>query len=412
MNRFPPSLRSAALALAVCATTPFAFGQGIIDKNLGDFRDPVGGRHDRALGRAPSVGGFEAGGDLLQWGPITAQPRLTYRFEHNSDVANEQGVRRSTNLHTVSTGLGLRLTEQWSLDYGLSWQNYTREGFDDSVDHRFSLNGLALLGEWELRASAGYSLDSPTLVDAGRQTRDERFDVGLDASRMLRSQWFWDASLSLDQQDTSGFSRDRSIDFTSWLRHQLTPLMDVSVGGSYGISDVDPGTDFEHARLQGRFGWSPTEKLSFNAQVGRDFRNFEDIDAPQLDNTTFSVGLQYRPVETTTLSLNADRGVGSSIFANQSTEDESYGARLRQRLFGFLFLDVSYREEQTAFIDGTAGNVEQRDDDTETIDVQLSATLLDRFNVRLFFRNTKNATNQNDFAFSSDQSGLEVGVRF
>src|SRR5206468_11435047 len=54
--------------------------------------------------------------NLLQWGPVTLHPHVSYGVTYGTDVPTGSGDRRDTFIHTLSPGMLFTLKDHWTLD--------------------------------------------------------------------------------------------------------------------------------------------------------------------------------------------------------------------------------------------------------------------------------------------------------
>jgi hypothetical protein len=108
----------------------------------------------------------------------------------------------------------------------------------------------------------------------------------------------------------------------------------------------------------------------------------------------------------------AGHTVSSSSFQNQFTEATTVSGALRQRLLGVLFLDVTGGYALTKYKSTVAGFSVGRTDHATFVNTRLSAQVLKRGSVGVFYQFTENDSNESPFAFSSNQVGFDLGYRF
>ena len=150
-----------------------------------------------------------------------------------------------------------------------------------------------------------------------------------------------------------------------------------------------------------------------SANGGVEIRQFLAINgAPDLVSPTMGAVANYYVFKYTSLSLNANRGVSTSLFQDQITENTEVSAGIGQRFLGHLHFSltgglrkVDYKSSSTLFL-------ANRSDDVTFITSALSTRFLKHGNLSLAYSRNENDSSQNGFSFTSNQYSFRIGFSF
>ena len=348
----------------------------------------------------------------LEQGLTSVRPHLSYRLLRGDGIQSNLGQPATTTIQSIAPGVLFGLGIHWTLDYTPTWTLYSNHTFRDTVDHAASLQGGYSYGDWSLGISQSYISASPTLIETGQQTRQETYSTEINASRRLGIRTRLEVALSQSVRFADAFTSFRDWSASGWLHDQLSSRLDAAVGLSGGYVNVSAGSDMTYARPQGQLTWQATDKLSMKIRGGIETRSFRTGGEGDMNSPAWGASVQYQPVETTTLALEANRDVTTSYFANQIAKGTGWSASLRQRLLQEFYLSVGAAQRKTDYV-ATEGTVTAgRDDRNYAVTLRLSTTFLRRGSIAVLYQKSHNSSNSSGYGFSSNQFGLEVGYRF
>jgi len=199
---------------------------------------------------------------------------------------------------------------------------------------------------------------------------------------------------------------------THGFNYQFLPSFGAGISVGAGYTDVNRGSDMTYEQLNGHLSWQPTDKLSASVSAGGEMRQFLDTDARSLINPTFGATILYRPVEVTTISLSASRGVSASYFTDQVTESTTLGIGVQQRILKHFQLGISGGYHTATYVSSNPGLATTRDDSGFSYGVSLGFGFLKRANFSAFYNYSENSSSESNFAFGSTQVGFSVGYAF
>jgi hypothetical protein len=349
---------------------------------------------------------------LFQAGPVALRSHLTYRYLHATGIPSAPGQDLSTVIHDITPEFLLDVGTRWMIDYTPTWRFYSNRAFNDTVNHSARFAGGASYENWTFSVTQSFSLSSSSLIETGRQTKEE------DASTNLGATWQIISRLALEltgaQQLRYVWAQPDAFEWSTldWLHYQAAPGVDTAIGLGYGYVDVTEGPDMTFGRYLGRIGWKVTDLISLHAQGGMETRSSRAAGAGDMNNFVLDASIQYRPMEATVLSLSASRAIAASYFAGQVTRNAEVGATLQQRLLGKLYLSIGAQHGTATYIASATGVTAGREDTFNSFDLRLSAAILRRGTVAATYQHRRNSSNANGFGLTSNQYGFEVSWRF
>lgn len=287
-----------------------------------------------------------------------------------------------TDLNAVNQMAGLNgqhVFNRLSLGGGVQWEKSfatTNRDIGGRVEQSVLLLSLR----------AGYKLGERSSLEANGQFLNRDIEQGVDARDYLGRLWFV---------------------------YGLTSKLDASVGAAFGHLEASdqPGQPYQQILLRSRY--ESTQKLSFNASAGVEFRQF---DSGRTSRTTpvFDVTGNWQPVNSLVVSLTAYRRVTSSA----SLVEENFtstGVSLigRQRIIGGLSLELSGGYEQAVYSSAADSSASvDREDDYAYGRAALLYSLRKWGQVSVFHLYRNNDSSLANFSFENRQTGLQWQVAF
>jgi len=350
----------------------------------------------------------------LQWGPVTLHPHLLYRFLYGNGIESAPGQPQTTAIQQFSPGVLFAIGSHWTLDYTPLFSYYSSSSFQNTVDESVALTWGTSYQDWVLGFSQSYRASSAPLIQTGVQTDTETYSTSASASYRFSSKMSADMSISQNFLFAQQFTSTRSWSTMDWLNYEPEDRWDVGVGAGYEYDDVTPGPNAMDEVIQGRIRWRATGKTSFTVHAGLEDQQYLGGGANSLITPVFGASIQYQPVETTTLSLTADRSVTPSLFQGQVTESTSVGISLSQRLLKRLNLSLGAGYGTSSYLATTNSPTvgTGRVDNFYSFNVRLGTTFFERGTAAVFYQYSDNPSTQPGFAFSSSQVGVELGYRY
>lgn len=349
----------------------------------------------------------------LQWGIVSARPHVNYRLTRGNGIQATPGQQITTTINTFSPGVLLQAGKHWSLDYTPTWTFYSTSAFNDSLDHLVTLTGTAGFTDGNLALSEVFSSADSPRIETGRQTHEEANTVGLTLNYRLGRKTRIEVGLSQGLRYIESAPNSNEWTTQDWYHYQFSNRLDAAVGVAVGYVIVQPGTDMDYTRPQLRIGWKPSRKVGLDVHGGAEHRRFRRAGSPSLNTPNYGGSGFYQPLETTTLSISADRGVSVSYFAGEVNENTTWSVGLDQRLLQRFTFNASAGRTNSRYIPSNRNViVTSREDLSHLYTVRLSTTFLRRGTVGVVYQHTRNSSDVAVYSFTSNQIGLEIGYRY
>jgi hypothetical protein len=355
---------------------------------------------------------------LYTLGPLRFRPHLMYRLLYGDGVPARPGEDYETAINEIYPGILIGIGNHWNLDYTPTLRYYSSSRFRDTLNHTVTLAGGTVYQDWTLGFSQNYVSTSEPLIETGGQTDEESFATRLNATYQISTPLSLELGASQsfrymgESETTQELSDSKNWNTLDWLNYQFSPRIGAALGLGFAYDYIQVGSDMTSEQLQGRVTWRPGQKLFLTASAGLEYRQFLDSDESAALNPLFGLSALYQIFEPTSLSVGMNRTVSASYFGDQYTEVMAVSASLRQRLLNKLFLDLSGGFTRTAYNATTTSVAVNRDDNGTFFNARLSMEVLRRGTVAVFYQRTENNSNEEAFALSSAQVGVELGYRF
>jgi hypothetical protein len=349
---------------------------------------------------------------LLQWGPVTLHPSVSYTFSYADGILNSPGHPESSIINEFSTTLLAVIGSHWTFSYTPSWSWYSSKSFSDTLNHSLALNGFTAYGDWTFGLSQTYNLFSGPLVETGTQTEQQNFGTTLSASYLVNSKVSLDLALMQNYESASSLQSYRQWSTMDYVNYQFWPRFSAGLGAGFGYVDSDPPTpNMTYEQFQGRISWRATEKSSLLFHGGLEYRQFLSGGSPPLLNPVFGLAFQTQLLRHTSLALIADHTVSASYFEAQVSESSSLGLSLSQALsqkfslsLGTSYSTVSYTSALNSAPRGGYSYV--------SFTSRLTYTIIPRGTLYLTYQFSDNYSSEPGLSFTSNQVGIGVGYSF
>lgn len=366
---------------------------------------------------APSLAAPAWGAEnrLVVWGPFSVRPRLGYGFQHGDGIHVQPGRPLTTSVSLYSAGLLLEAGRHWTIDYSGVRSEYTNPEFRDAWNDALQIIGGTVYGPWTVRVSHTYQSSLQPLVETATQAREHANDTSGYVACAINTGWLAEATVQQKLRTTAGFPSVRDWPATAWLTWRTAPNLDLGAGVTGGFAVVDPGANMAYVTPQARVRWLPDRTVFVELTAGEEDRTFYGGADTSIDHFVYSGMVEYRPFRTTALALYRVRDNSISYFASQIAQNTRIGVRLQQRLLGRFFLAGAIEQNTCHYVavdrpGATPSSV--RDDTFRIRSLQLSTVIRNRLQLSISYQRARNNSNNGRYAFASDQTGIELNLRY
>ena len=389
--------KAIAVSLTVPALTPFGFAQ-------------------ESEGLPP----------LVSFGPFDFNASLFVQSVYDDNIFLAPSDKKTRDVVTsVSPSMQVRYGEKGysmaKLDYTPTFQFFKDHGNNDAINHdaRFQVEKTFTRLTVGLSQSFTRVSDSSIGVGGGLVGLPTRLEQDTFATRLLTKYDYSDktsfeANGQFNVLDFTAPGLISSKEFVSdnWINYKATEKITTSAGFTFGYLDLSgslPSQTYERGLV--RLTYDAAAKLKFRATGGVEIRQ---VGGGRSDEVLpiFSVGATYKPLDSTTISLDASRAQTYAVQnAGQNVTTTGVSAEIRQELmrkltvyFGGGFYNSEY----------TPGN---RNDDYYTLKYGVDFKVTSRITVGAFHMYRDNAATGTlptpVFAtFRNHQFGVQASAAF
>jgi len=350
--------------------------------------------------------------ELLEVGPVVIHPHPIYRFLYGNGIQSTPGQQQNTAVNMFSPGVLFVLGTHWTLDYTPTLTYYSSSHFRDTVDESVGLKWATIYQDWVLGLSQSYTATTAPLVQTGSQTSSETYSTTANATYRFNSEMSVDVNANQNFSFADQFTTTHTWTTLDWLNFSLWTRADAGIGAGFEYDELDPGPDVMDEQVQARLRWRLTDKTSFSVHGGLQDQQYLTNGGGSRASFVFDASVEYRPVETTSITLSADRSTTPSLFQGQVVENTSVAVGLNQRLLKRLSLALSASYGESDYL-GTTPTVSttNRVDTYYSLGARLGTEFLKRGTASVFYQYSDNKSNEGGLGYSSSQVGVELGYR-
>jgi len=349
-------------------------------------------------------------GAPFRWRKLSFRPRASYQFLYGNGILSSTNREEKTIVQTLTAGLTIGLGEHWLLDYTPSYVIYSDSHFKNALNHSLSLSGRTTYQDWSYGVSFGLGISSNPQTETAQQTDQQTYSAGITVGRQLNGSLSLDSSAGINFRLTDKFNDSKTYNTMHWLNYQWGPNLGLGLGVGGGYEESSLSSDMTYERVLGRIIWHIIKKLDLSLNGGPEFRQFRS-DKPGQITPVYGASLAYRPFEPTTLTLSGNRSVGASYFADQVTESTTVSLSLNQRFLRRYFFGVSGGYTFTSY-ESSSQDSTAREDNSYFYSASLGTSFLKRGSFSVFYSHSENSSDENAFAYDSDQIGFTVGYSY
>jgi len=306
----------------------------------------------------------------------------------------------------------------------LPWRNfayisYTPDGIifskyhqEDHLNHDVRLAAQQERDLWTVKGDLHFQTESEPVIDVGRRINQTDYTADFNAAYALTGKLTGGSELYGDHTDYTGGLSSTDGRVTGYLDYQVAPKTALGVAAAGGYLNVAQGANqpYEQALLQIKY--LPTEKLSFNAQGGDEYRQFRSR-VPNRSQFVFDVSGTYDATDSTELTLRANRDtIASAEYANEDIVESVYQASIRQRFLQRLYLSIAGGLAHDRYENNEPIVTVARHDDYYFYQPSLSCDVTQHGTVQLSYEHRENNSSLAAFAFTENLYSIAASFLF
>ncbi|MEI6715462.1 MAG: outer membrane beta-barrel protein [Verrucomicrobiota bacterium] len=362
-------------------------------------------------------------GFRLRLGILEVRPIFQFgsMYDDNLLLSHTRPLRDWVTSVTVGLAAGIG-------DYIERKENYLSFGYTPNYvfyrSHRNmnALNQAALFGGQIVfnRLTIASTLQWETLEstdrDAGGRTIQDSIMAELKANYALSETFNFEMKNSVISRDNHALLKSIEKINRNWIVYKLTEKLDFSGGATLGQIEPNNSASITYQQLLLRSRLESTEKLSFNASSGIEFRQFSSGAAP-LVTPVFDLGGKWQPFHRTELSVSTYRRLAnSSAGQSHNYTTTGFSGSLRQQFARNLSLEMSTGAEKsdyfTTAVNAPKTALDHRSDDYVFGKAMLALTIDTQTSLSLYYLTRNNTSSVSQYSFDNNQIGLEWKTTF
>jgi hypothetical protein len=347
---------------------------------------------------------------------------VDYQFSYESGLQVLPGQPQNSIVQTISPGVLFNLGTHWSLDYTPTLTYYSNNQLPNSTGQNISLIGGTTYENWIFGLSQQVSLITAPLIQTGGDTESQSYGTALTAS------YRFNGNMSVDLSATQNLTYVEQVQnipipqplqntmewsTMDYLNYQLWTRLTIGIGAGFTYDSESASPDMTSEQLQARINWRVSNKFTLSCHAGLEDLQYLSGGLSSYISPVFGAAISYKPFDSTSLSLSAERGISPSLLLGENTTSTSLNIALRQRFLKKFSFDLSGGYVTDSYEAAAVVAVPvNRSDDIYTFSARLSWAFWQRARASVFYTYSTDTSSQNGFSFSSNQAGVELAYRF
>jgi hypothetical protein len=212
---------------------------------------------------------------------------------------------------------------------------------ENDVNHDLRLAARHERDNWNAHGELRFQRITDADIDFGRRLRQTYYTANAAGERALSGKTFGGLGVRAYRAEYSGGLSSTDLRGNAILDYQIAPKTRIGLGAAAGYLWVGSGADQTYQQPFAQLTYQPTAKVSFRAQAGEEFRQY-DSSEPDRSRFVFALNGNYEASDATSFNLEARRDTLSSAqYAGENIVASFYQAGVRQRLLQRLYVSLS-----------------------------------------------------------------------
>jgi hypothetical protein len=306
----------------------------------------------------------------------------------------------------------------------LPWKNfaylsYTPDGIifskyhkEDHLNHDVRLAAQKERDLWTVKGDLHFQTESEPVIDVGRRINQTDYTADLNAAYALTGKLTGGSELYGSHSDYTGGLASTDGRVAGYLDYQVAPKTALGLAVAGGYLDVAQGANQPYEQALAQIKYLPTEKLSFNAQAGDEYRQFRSR-VPNRSQAVFDVSGTYDATDSTELTLRASRDtIASAEYVGEDIVESIYQASIRQRFLQRLYLSVAGGFAHNKYENNEPKITVSRRDDYYFYQPSLSCDVTQHGTVQLSYEHRDNRSSLAAFKFTENLYSIAASFLF
>ena len=384
---------------------------------------------------------------LLMIGPLDVHARATSLFMYDDNISLYERPQPARGIHTgheepplgddfiFSFSPGIILNKASTLedsrtafevDYSPAFIFFVKNDQENSIDHTLRAEGGYAFTKLTLGLVQDYVSTAGGVVDVGTRVSQESYHTAATVRYELTEKTFLQLDGTYRIIDYERFTDSEEWAITATANYQFSGKLTFGVGMTAGqlfvmeqsqarigggtnaptvtVTETRPQTYFGPTL---RAGYRTSEKTDVSLSVGGEWRSYDD--GTTSFGPVFSLSGNFRPLETTSISVEGHRNEQNSAVLNGQNYiatgfSVAIRQQLRERLSGFLSFSFNRAEYKA-----TERNVHAtRNDDYYLLRYGLDAIIGRSWTIGVFHQYREDISSDESFSFDNNQVGLQA----
>jgi hypothetical protein len=220
----------------------------------------------------------------------------------------------------------------------------------------------------------------------------------------INGQYTW-----LEYPDTTfqGFQEFRNED---WVNRQVGARLSVGLGAAFGLVDPDVSAKQNYQQALVRGLYQVTGKLQLWTSAGIEYREYSS-GQPSTLYPVFTLVASYRPVDTTTLTLEAHRREEPNFTGQYNFQILGFSAGVRQHVLGRFYAELLAGYDHIDYTTLQAGPISSRTDEYFSTRANLDYEFNPHWKASLFYVRRQDDSSFLAYTYANNMVGLQVSWR-
>lgn len=364
---------------------------------------------------------FERSGLKFRFGPVNFRMTLSLGAEYTDNVFTSNIDPVGDSITTIAPqfllGMGDFQTgtnDFLSLYYAPQLTYYTHYSGQDRTNQSL-----------DFKAHKGFSRYSTTVdLNYINTNQSNATQTGLNAYQILTFNWnnsyYVGAKTSaqflvnaLSQTYNNGGTSYLTLGLTPQVGYDLSPKTTLTFGPSFGTSYVGSGSSQTFEELNTGIQWTNLRKLSVNAQLGYQVRQFHGQNASGATNFStpiYNISVTYQPRLTTSLSFALSRDVElSDLVQGQTYTSTAASINIGETVLDHVALGLGISYQNIQYQGGLSDRTDKYIAFTPTVTYSF---LRDTCSASLFYQRLQRASTIQTYGYEQDNFGLQLTYHF
>lgn len=329
--------------------------------------------------------------------------------------------KTSDYVFNISPGLSYSLGQEGESDNYLSLIyvptiiEYYTNSQQDAVDQHATMVYEHNFQKLKLSLSQSYAHTNQTSIQAGTIVVSNLYNTALAAHYDYSDKLSINADFA---QDLSYYPGSGYTNFYEWsggayFLYQVLPKVSLGFGPRIGTDHIvnQPDQTWEQALLHATY--SATEKLTFTASGGAEFRQYETSAVGNKVSGVFSLGGYWTPFEGTGVNLTAyRRNTPSYSIGGTNMMATGISAGVRQNFLQSFYLGINGGYENDAYSAAAPGVTGARNDNYYFVHPYFQWNAKDWLQLVAYYQYSANDSNLSSVSFNDNQVGFTVNFRY